>query len=104
MLENPEYVLFCHAPALVIVLAKSSDTQDAEACCIAAGNLMLAARDEGLGTCWVGLTRRWFDLPEIKTELKIPKRYQVVAPVILGHPRAWPEPKTRNAAEVIWCP
>jgi nitroreductase len=102
MLEDPGYVLFCHAPALVLVLAKSSDTQDAEACCIAAGNLMLAARNEGLGSCWVGLARPWLDLPATKAELNLPKRYHVVAPIVLGHPRAWPESKGRNPAEIHW--
>ena len=52
MLEDPQFVLFYHAPALVVVLAKSSGTQAAEDCCLAAENLMLAARNEGLGSCW----------------------------------------------------
>jgi len=30
---------------------------------------MLAARDEGVGTCWIGLARPWFNLPGIKAEI-----------------------------------
>ena len=57
MLEDPQFVLFYHAPALLLVLAKSSDAQAAEDCCLAAENAMLAARNEGLGSCWIGFAR-----------------------------------------------
>ena len=102
MLEDPNFVLFYHSPALVIVLAKSSGTQGAEDCCLAAENLMLAARNEGLGTCWIGFARPWLDLPETKAELKLPVQYHVVAPIVLGHPKAWPESHGRKPAEILW--
>lgn len=102
MLEDRKYVLFYHAPALVVVLAKSSGTQAAEDCCLAAENLMLSARNEGLGSCWIGLARPWLDLPTTKTELKLPERYHVVAPIVLGHPKAWPESHGRKPAEIRW--
>ena len=31
---------------------------------------MLAARNEGLGSCWIGFTRPWLDLPSTKAELR----------------------------------
>jgi nitroreductase len=102
MLEDPQFVLFYHAPALVVVLAKSSGTQAAEDCCLAAENLMLAARNEGLGSCWIGFARPWLDLPATKAELKLAERYHVVAPIILGYPKAWPESHGRNPAEIHW--
>jgi nitroreductase len=57
---------------------------------------MLAARDEGLGSCWIGFARPWLDLSATKAEPKLPERYHVVAPIVLGHPRAWPESHGRN--------
>jgi len=102
MLEDPSFTMFYHAPALVVVLAKSSDTQDAEDCCLAAENLMLAARDQGLGTCWIGLARPWLNLSSTKAELKLPNQYRVVAPIVLGHPKAWPESHGRTPAEIHW--
>jgi nitroreductase len=102
MLEDRSYFLFHQAPALVIVLAKSRDSQSAEDCCLAAEILMLAARDEELGTCWVGLARPWLDLPATKLELGLPEQYHVVAPIVLGHPKAWPESHGRDAAEIHW--
>jgi nitroreductase len=102
MLEDPEYALFYHAPALVVILAKSSGTQSAEDCCLAGENLMLAARNEGLGSCWIGFARPWLDLPATKAELKLPDQYHVVAPIVLGYPKAWPESDGRKLAEIHW--
>lgn len=102
MLEDPKYVLFYRAPALLLVLAKSSSSQAAEDCCLAAENLMLAARNEDLGSCWIGFARPWLDLPATKAELKLPENYHVVAPIVLGYPKAWPESHGRNSAETHW--
>jgi nitroreductase len=107
MLDDPKFVLFYHAPALVMILAKSSaaqapDTQAIEDCCLAAENLMLAARDEGIGTCWIGFARPWLNLPSTQHELGLPENYHVVAPIVLGYPKVWPESHGRNAAEIHW--
>lgn len=102
MLEDPYYSLFHHAPALVLVMAKSSSAQATEDCCLAAENLMLAARDKGLGTCWIGLARPWLDLAAIKAEFNIPEQYHVVAPIVLGIPKVWPNSHGRNSAETYW--
>lgn len=102
ILEDKERLLFYRAPALVIILAKSADAQAAEDCCLAAENLMLAARAEGIGSCWIGFSRPWLDLPATKRELGLPERFHVVAPIVLGYPKAWPESHGRNAAEIHW--
>ena len=107
ILENPTFVLFHHAPALIIVMAKSSHaeapaSQANEDCCLAAENFMLAARDEGLGTCWIGFARPWLNLPSTKNELGLPENCHAVAPIVLGHPKVWPESHGRNAAEIHW--
>ena len=100
--EDPHYVLFHRAPALVLVLATSSESQAAEDCCLAAQNLMLTARGEGIGSCWIGLARPWANLSSTKAELGLPERYAVVAPIVLGYPKAWPASHGRNAPEVHW--
>ena len=102
LLEDPGYNLLHHAPVLVFIMATSAQQQAAEDCCLAAENFMLAARDEGLGTCWIGQVRPWFNLPAIKAELKIPERYQIVAPIVLGYPRGSPEQHERNPVEIQW--
>jgi nitroreductase len=102
LVEDPKFVLFYQAPALVLVLARESTTQAAEDCCLAAENLMLAARDVGLGSCWIGLARPWFNLAATLAELGLPRDYRVVAPIVLGYPKAWPESHGRKPAEIHW--
>jgi nitroreductase len=102
MLNRPGFSMFYHAPALVIVLAKSDDAQSREDCCLVAQTLLLAARDAGLGTCWIGFARPWLDRPETKSEFAIPREYCVVAPIVIGHPSTWPEFHGRQAAEIHW--
>jgi nitroreductase len=102
LLENPEYSVLHGAPALVFIVATSPETQAAEDCCLAAENFMLAAREQDLGTCWIGLARDWFNQPKIKEELHIPAKYQVVAPIVLGHPQQWPPSPARNPVEIHW--
>jgi nitroreductase len=102
ILEKPGFSIFYHAPALVLVMAQSPVRQSMEDCCLAAENLMLAARDEEIGSCWIGFARPWLNLPSTKKELGLPEEYSVVAPVVLGHPAAWPESHGRKPAEIHW--
>jgi nitroreductase len=102
MLREPGFSLFYHAPALVIVLATDHTTQSAEDCCLAAQNFMLAARARHLGTCWIDLARPWLNLPATKAELGLPAAYQAVAPIIVGHPKKWPEAPERKPPEINW--
>jgi nitroreductase len=101
-IQTEGFSVFHGAPALVLILAKSSLPQAVEDCCLAVQNLMLAARDEGLGTCWIGLARPWLNLPSTKREIGLPEHFEIVAPIILGHPTAWPESHGRLAAEIHW--
>jgi len=101
-LEDPEFALFYHAPALVIVMATSSEIQAEEDCCLVAENLMLAARDKGLGTCWIGSARPWLDLPSTKDKLNLPDHLKAVAPIVIGYPKAWPEFHGPIPAEIYW--
>ena len=50
---------------------------------IAMQNMVLTATAEGLGTCWVGS----FSEERVKSLLKIPERYRVVALLALGYRR-----------------
>jgi nitroreductase len=102
MLEAPHFSIFYHAPALVMVLARSAEEQSREDCCLAAENLMLAARAQELGSCWIGLARPWLDLPATKVELGLAEHVHVVAPIVLGHPKAWPESHGRNPPDIRW--
>jgi len=69
---------------------------------IAVDHLTLAARAEGLGTCWIGS----FDNAGLKQHLGIPGGWEVVALTPLGYPkssRAFGEPKGRMPLEEFYC-
>ena len=68
---------------------------------IAVDHLTLAARAEGLGTCWIGS----FKNDEIKEFLNIPESFQVVALTPLGYPDGNPfvEITDRKPLEQIIC-
>ena len=102
MIENPDYQIFHHAPALILVFATSGAAQDAADCCLAAQNLMLAARDKGIGSCWIGLARPWLSQPEALEKLNLPPNYRIVAPIILGYPAEWPESHGRKEPVIHW--
>jgi nitroreductase len=63
---------------------------------IAVDHLTLAARAEGLGTCWIGS----FDNSGIKQLLKVPEGFEVVALTPLGYPEGNPFVKTTDRLSV----
>jgi nitroreductase len=69
---------------------------------IAVDHLTLAARAEGLGTCWIGS----FDNEGIKKFLEIPDDVNVVALTPIGYPKdpsVFKETKNRKRLEEIIC-
>jgi nitroreductase len=66
---------------------------------IAFTHLILAARAEGLGTCWIGD----FENEEVKEILEIPEDWHVVAVTPLGYPKgdAFQETDRRKPLEEI---
>ena len=62
---------------------------------------MLAAFDAGLGSCWIGFSQEYLNTPEGKAALGLPDAWAPVAPIIIGHPKAFPGPEPRNAPEIL---
>ena len=60
-------------------------------------HIILAATNEGLGTCWIG----WFDEQKIKDTLSIPEKVRVVALTPLGYSRYTPREQNRKPIEQI---
>jgi len=100
-LEDPDFHLFYHAPALIVICARPGDQWAQTDCALAAQNLMLAACAGGLGSCWIGLAQGWLNQPGAKRELGIPDDHAVVAPIIVGYPQGETPPVARKAPEVL---
>lgn len=101
-LSDPNFQVFYHAPALVLISATSEGPWIIEDCSLAAATLMLAAHEAGLGSCWIGFAQGYLNTEEGKHMLGLPAAFVPVAPVILGHPTVMPPPVPRNAPEIRW--
>jgi nitroreductase len=101
VLENPEFDIFYHAPALIVISA-SAGPWIVEDCALAAENVMLAACAAGLGTCWIGFAQGWLGTPEAKSALKLSSTTVPVAPIIVGHPKTAAAPVPRKAPKIDW--
>lgn len=64
-------------------------------CGLAMENLVLAAQDQGLGTCIVG----WFDESAVKAILNLPDNMRVIAYTPLGYSKESPKVRIRKKTE-----
>jgi nitroreductase len=101
VLETPEFDIFYHAPALIVISA-AAGPWIVEDCALAAENVMLAAGAAGLGTCWIGFAQGWLGTPEGKSALRLSSTTVPVAPIIVGHPKTAVTPIPRNAPKIDW--
>lgn len=102
LLQKPEFDIFYHAPALIVISSPTQDRWAIENCSLAAENLMLLACGLGLGTCWIGFAQSWLGTPEGKTALRLAARYLPVAPIIVGRPVSPAPPVPRKEPDIIW--
>jgi len=91
LMENKEFNIFYGAPCLVLIYGNPVSPSHVNDCTLAAQNIMLAAYEKGLGSCWVGFAMQTGNAPELKQKLGVPEKYRLVAPLLLGYPRGeWP--------------
>jgi nitroreductase len=100
-LRNPDFHVFYHAPAMILISGKESEWA-AEDVGLAAQNLMLAAHSDGLGTCWIGFAQPWLETPEGKRAVELDPNYMPIAPIIVGYPREPAAPVPRNPPLLQW--
>ena len=100
-LTNPDYHLFHGSGNLVLVVSNGANRWAVPDCAVAADYLMLAAFEQGLGSCVIGLADAYLNDPATKAELGIPADHAVVQAVTLGYPRETPAPTPRDAAQVL---
>ena len=100
MLRNEDYNVFYNAPCLVYITGPAKAPTLAADCALLAAYFMLAATARGLGTCWIAQGGFIRD-PEILKDLGLPDGHQLVAPIILGYPKAIPPMPERNAPNIL---
>jgi nitroreductase len=102
LFTKPDMDIFHGAGTLVMIIATSDRPNAAIDCALAAENLMLAAREKGLGSCWIGFASAYCSQPEVKNELGIPEEYRIVAPIVLGYPKGSFSVMTHKAPEILF--
>lgn len=96
---------FYGAPVVLTVLAKAEVGTYLQDGSLTMATLMLAARAEGLGSCWVHRAKEQFegeDGQALYEELGIPEGYVGIGNCILGYPaEGFPEADARHEGRVI---
>ena len=82
------------APLLVVAVCKPGESFNAA---IAVDHMVLAATDQGLGSCWVG----WFEREPVKRILGIPDSCEVPILVAVGYADEQPEARARKPLEKL---
>ena len=83
----PDNMMMCEVPGAPVDLS------------IAVDHMMLAAFDEGLGTCWIGA----FKQDMAKEILCVPDSCQIIALLTLGFPDDPGRPKDRKSMHEVIC-
>ena len=97
---------FYGAPVVLVVLADKAVPTYVYDGSLVMGNLMLAAHNEGVGSCWIHRAKEEFELPEGKEILKdlgIEGEYEGIGHCILGYPDGKiPVARPRKDNYVFW--
>lgn len=101
-LRSPEFQIFYHAPALLVISAAKAGLWAIEDCALAAQNLMLAAFAAKLGSCWIGFAQKFLGTEVGKSLIECPSEWVPVAPIIIGHPAAPAIPVPRKEPVIKW--
>jgi nitroreductase len=104
LLSDPKFDIFYGAPTLILVSSVVDDHWAVVNCALAAQNLMLAARSQGLGTCWIGFAEGWLRTESGRRALDLPQSHVPVAPIIVGRPISFPDPVPRKDPIIHWIP
>jgi len=95
---------FYGAPCVIVVLVDPERYTCVEDGALVMGNLMQAAYEAGLGSCWIHRAQQMFDSSEGKELLRkwgLPENLRGVGNCILGYPDEAPAPKPRKEGRIV---
>ncbi len=95
---------FYGAPCVIVVLASPERYTWLEDGALVMGNLMNAAYEAGLGSCWIHRAQQMFDSEEGKALLRkwgLPEALRGVGNCILGYAAEEPAPKPRLEGRIV---
>ena len=103
LFNRPDFNIFHDANTLIVICGKSAAPFFSADCWLAAENMMLAACAMNLGSCVIGSALSAFEVPEVRTKLRIPDSYSAVAPIVIGYPDEKNIPSSRKSPVVFSC-
>ncbi len=98
------------APVLILICVEKNQQFTGEQltgyylpdCVLAAQNIFLKAYELGLGTCYMGLVYLLKNKPDVLKTIGVPENYELIVPLILGHPKTTQGAGTREKPNVKW--
>lgn len=100
-LNNEKFNIFYNAPCVLLIYGDTNSHWTIYDCTLAAGNIMHAAKEYDLGTCWIGFAEHICDTEKFKLKYKIPDNYKLVCTLIIGYPKVELSPPSRKAPKVF---
>lgn len=98
---------FYGAPVILIVLSDKNWRNKTYDGSLILGNMMLAAHDLGLGTCWIHRAKEEFEMPEWQEWLKslgVKGEWEGIGHLALGYVEGdYPQEIPRTGNKVFWC-
>lgn len=92
LLQAPLIILICGIPEINFIRSDNKNYNDVDVA-IVMDHIILAATNEGLGTCWIGA----FNSQALKQEFNLPKNLEPIIMTPLGYPADQPREKKRKA-------
>lgn len=83
--RSENFNIFYDAPTVIVVSGKKDTVSPFADCCAAIQNMLIAATSMGIGSCWIGLARFFFENPGNIKKLSLPENYEPYYAVSLGY-------------------
>ena len=102
-LSTEDDVICYNAPVLILVCTekdKFADNNLADSV-LATENMFLKAYELGLGTCYMGFVSLLKSKPDVLKKMGVPENYDLMVPLILGHPKTKQESGKRKKPNIL---
>ena len=100
-LRNEHSHIFNQAGTVVVIYGNAASPWHVYDCSLAAGNLRLAAAEEGIGCCWIGFAEALFNEASFKSAHHVPDDFRLVATLSMGYTKVPVPPCTRKEPVVF---
>ena len=100
-MTNPKFHVFNRAETLLAVYGDTNTPWYIYDCTMAAYNIMLAAWEKEIGTCWIGFAHKLFATPEFKEGHNVPEHFELVCPMSMGYLKNPLGPNERKPATIF---